>query len=142
MALSAEERLEILDLYARYCHAVDYNQHDDWAACIAVGGTLRFDIPGGGPNLEGPDSFREYSHAGAERLRNVRHWTTNYVIDETAEGARGACYLALFDVTKTPRTVSLSGRYEDTLVKEGGRWKFKSRLLHLDQVPALAASGD
>jgi hypothetical protein len=31
-----------------------------------------------------------------------------------------------------PLTVTLAGRYEDRIVRHGGRWRFRTRAVHFD----------
>jgi hypothetical protein len=61
-----------------------------------------------------------------------RHWTGNLVFSGTQGGARGQCYLQVILVNEEPSTIGATGRYEDSLVKEKGQWKFSSRLLTMD----------
>lgn len=57
-----------------------------------------------------------------------RHVYTNLRITPTTEGARGFVYFNQLDVRTRPPTNTVSGIYEDTLVKTADGWRFKKRV--------------
>ncbi len=57
-----------------------------------------------------------------------RHIYTNLRITPAPEGARGFVYFNGLDVSTKPPTNTVSGIYEDTLVKTPDGWRFKKRV--------------
>lgn len=131
--LEIVDRLEILDLYARYNHAIDAGSGDAWRACFAEDGFLS--LP-----------YRNVVHRGDAALRRTaeefpaktegrgRHVVTNIALSPSREGVSGLAYLALIrgGWGETPPVIELTGRYHDLLVRESGRWCFASRVLEAD----------
>lgn len=83
---------------------------------------------------------------GAERLAamaagfhefngiNARHVYTNLRITPTPDGARGFVYFTQLDVSTLPPTTTVTGIYEDTLVKTADGWRFRKRV-HTHDAP-------
>ena len=63
-----------------------------------------------------------------------RHVYTNLRITPTPDGARGFVYFNQLDVSTLPPTTSVTGIYEDTLVKTADGWRFKKRV-HTHDAP-------
>lgn len=119
MSLSAEDRVAIVELVATYNHAIDGHDGEAWAATFTADGV--FEVTGRDA-VEGRAALVamvEDQDAGSE----VRHWTTNFVIDAEGEGASLRCDLALLRGS----SVLLTGRYEDQLVRGDGGWRFTRR---------------
>ena len=127
MPLTADDRLDILDLLARYNHAIDDADTDAWLACWTDDGVYEF-----------PPDRR---HAGREELRAAaetraadasrpasRHWLNSIVIEGDGDAARVTCYLALVRPEMPPR-INHTGRYDLEARKVGGQWKFCRRTL-------------
>ena len=57
-----------------------------------------------------------------------RHVYTNLRITPSPEGAHGFVYFNQLDVSTKPPTTTVSGIYEDTLVKTAQGWRFKKRV--------------
>ena len=129
--LTSEDHLEIESLYARYNNAILEADGPAWADCFTNEATF---------------SNRQGSHAGRAELirygnefsqaRNARYWINNLVIEPSAEGASGSCYLIILHVAGPPEPVriSLTGLYTDSLIKVEGHWKFASRHIARDLV--------
>ena len=83
---------------------------------------------------------------GADRLASMasgfrevfgtsqRHVYTNLRITPTPDGARGFVYFNQLDVSTLPPTTTVTGIYEDTLVKTADGWRFKKRV-HTHDAP-------
>jgi hypothetical protein len=54
------------------------------------------------------------------------------VIEPTSDGAKGSCYLLLFNARNIPATITETSIYDDTLVKTAQGWKFKKRIVWRD----------
>ena len=63
-----------------------------------------------------------------------RHVYTNLRITPTPDGARGFVYFNQLDVSTLPPTTTVTGIYEDTLVKTADGWRFKKRV-HTHDAP-------
>ncbi len=120
MGLTAQDRLEILELLARYAHATDRVDAVARADVFTDDGV--FDASG--PALHGRDAL-----LNAKRPANaadLRHWVNNSVIEGEGDTARAVTYLAVID-TAEPLQIWLTGVYYDTLRKLDGRWRFAYR---------------
>ena len=60
------------------------------------------------------------------------------MITPTADGARGTCYLVVFNVNT--RGLMVTGRYQDTLKKDLKGWRFSSSHLTIE-TPTTGESG-
>ena len=122
--LPTEDALAIQQLYARYNHAIDSGKGDAWAACFTADGT--FSSASG--NFAGTEQLAGFGTAFALRLK-ARHWTNNLVIEPTAGGASGSCYLMLLRLgnVEKPTSILTTAIYTDTLTKSAGEWKFATR---------------
>lgn len=125
MALDAADRLEILDLYARYGFAFDAAEAEEWASLFAADG--RFIRPGQ-PDLQGPEDLAALCRGRATSTPGIRHFTANVTIAPSAGGARGRAYVIVLrmDDDGSVRLYTL-GCYEDELVKLAQGWRFQSR---------------
>lgn len=119
MPLTAEDRLEIQDLIARYNHAIDGGSPEDWAATFAPDGTFE----SRGEVHAGTDALLAFARGFQERMAGATHWNNNLVIEGDGDEARSACYLML----RRGGEVISEAKYEDTLRKVDGRWRFTSR---------------
>ena len=130
MALSAEDQLEIQQLYARYNHSIDRGRSDDWAACFIADGV--FSSSGAG-EFTGRDALAAFAKGFAERMK-ARHWTNNLVIEETPNGAKGSCYLILYALggKESPANVLTTGSYDDELARTVDGWRFTRRTVTPD----------
>ena len=128
--LSADDRLAIAEIMAVYCRAIDSGRWDDLPALFTEDCKLDFGSLMG--LFEGRDGVRRF----AETLQGIglfmRHYTTNLLITGDGERARSESYVLA--VTGAPGSSSqTTGRYEDELVKVGGRWRIRVRRAILDQ---------
>ena len=85
--------------------------------------------------LEGTERLSSMASGFREALGYTqRHVYTNLRITPTPEGARGFVYFNQLDVSTLPPTTSVTGIYEDTLVKTADGWRFKKRV-HTHDAP-------
>ena len=173
-ALTAQDYIDIEQLYVAYTHAIDFGDPEGhaYAAVFVPDGVFALVIrkpntpAGSGSATSGPSPCPTTApwHAGeravirgsipdgdgsdvciatlngADDLANMakgfhtaffpntRHIYTNLRITPTAEGAHGFVYFNQLDVSTKPPTTTVSGVYEDTLVKTADGWRFKKRV--------------
>ncbi len=124
-SLSADDVAEIHALYADYNLLLDAGNSRGWADTFTEDGT--FNTSEGRAALI---AFADNFHASNP---NTRHWNSNIRITPTPEGAAGTAYLILWDVGARPQSISLTGTYQDTLVKTEDGWRFESRRVQIDR---------
>ncbi len=127
--LSSDDRLAITEIMATYCHAIDLGRWDDLPALFTEDCRLDFGTLMG--VFEGTAGVRRF----ADTLRGIgifmRHYTTNLIIRGDGERAHAESYVLA--ITGAPgSSMPTTGRYEDELVKVGGRWRIRVRRAILD----------
>ena len=132
MVLSSADRVEILDLIARYNHAIDRSDGPAWAATFVEDGL--FEGSAGVP-VRGRRALEEFAASGHSRRGAVRHLTDNVLIDGDGDRATLTAYLAMFRVGSGLPELVRTGVYRDTLRRVDGRWKFAHRKFHIDVAP-------
>ena len=129
--LSADDRLDIMDLIARYAHTLDSGDLDGYVNNFAPDAVL-FE------RHQGREAIREYvamlmreGRAGPLPNGDVayRHFVGQATIDGAGDQARVHSYLLWVNMGSDP-PVSAAAEYFDTCVKLDGRWYFKQRVLH------------
>ena len=124
MPLSAADRLEILELAARYNHAIDHRRGEEWADVFTADGQL---ITDGTVRAAGREGLLEHIRRAQASGQKVRHWICNAVIDGDGDLAHLMMYVLAYVFTDGNITPTIMGQYDDDLVREGGRWKFRTR---------------
>jgi len=127
-ALTAQDLVEIQQLYAKYNWALDSGDAEGYASTFTPDGVFN--------NNAGHDAivkFAETFHGGLGG--HVRHWNTNLMILPTPDGASGQVYLVLVDFGTKPATIATSASYSDELVKTAQGWRFKKRATKGDVPP-------
>lgn len=127
--LTADDLVEIQQLYAKYNWALDSGDSEGYAATFTPDGVFN--------NNAGHDAivkFADTFHAGLGA--HVRHWNTNLLITPSPDGAHGQVYLVLVDFGTKPATIVTSASYSDDLVKVAQGWRFKKRATKGDTAPA------
>ena len=124
-SLTAQDYVEIQQLYARYNHIIDSGDIEGYVALYTPDGSFN-----NNSGQEGLRTFMKNRNGGTRR-----HWNTNLVITPTPEGAKGAVYLMFVDVGMKPPAITGAGRYEDSLIKTAQGWRFKQRRTFPDPAP-------
>ena len=131
--LSAQEFFEIGNLYSRYNLCSDLGDSDGYADCFTADGTL--DLMPHELRIEGRAALHEHKVRDlAARQGYRRHWNGNLFLEKRADGSvRGRCYLMAFNGrTGELPGIADCGVYEDDIVRDGGAWRFRRRLLTMD----------
>jgi hypothetical protein len=128
--LGAVGRLDILDLFARYCHAVDHNDADGWASLFMQQGV--FEVVGI-LRLEGHDQLRTMPGVVNQQGGGKwRHQITNVVINDGG-GPDAACvraYGLVTDWRDGGKPVSFTD-YEIKLRRLKCGWRIQTLVAHL-----------
>src|SRR5215831_7263916 len=100
--LAPQDYLEIQQLYAAYSHALDKAEGDRFAATFTADGEFTRGRPAGRGSedrtpLKGVEALTRMGSVGGGR-----HFTANLTVTPTLDGARGSCYLLLFDARNVP----------------------------------------
>ena len=130
--LTAQDYIEIQQLYANYAHALDKGQGERFAATFTPDGEFTRGRPAGRAAeartpLKGTEGLIKMGSTGGGR-----HFTVDLVVTPTPEGANGSCYLLLFNARNVPATITETAIYEDTLVRTREGWRFKTRIVWRD----------
>lgn len=139
MPLSVEDHIAIQQLVARYSHAIDSGDGAAYADTYVDDGVL----DAGLLQVEGRDALRAFGDSFARSVHAPRHVASNLVVDGDGDRAEVRAYVQLHVLAGDPprHEVSASGIYHDTLVKEGGQWRFVRRTFAIDtDVPAPGAT--
>jgi hypothetical protein len=132
--LTAQDRDEIQELYARYNQGTDF---DDVATFMSIWTDDAVFKPS--PKLEftGRKAIEDWrTTANAARKKSNapprRHFNSSLIITPTPEGARGRNYFLLMDVGGKEPRIYASGIHDDTFVKTASGWRIKMRVDHND----------
>jgi hypothetical protein len=126
--LTADDYVEIQQLYANYAHALDKGEGERFASTFVLDGEFTGGRgPGRGSEVRSQDALLKMGSRGGGR-----HFTANLVITPTPEGAKGSVYLLLFNERSIPATIVETAIYDDVLVKTPQGWRFKKRVVWRD----------
>jgi 3-phenylpropionate/cinnamic acid dioxygenase small subunit len=129
--LSADDYIEIQQLYANYAHGLDEGKADLFTGAFLDDGEFTGQhMPGqpARPPTKGKDALARMGGRGGGN----RHFVSNLSITRTPEGANASAYFIQFNTKTNPASLVLLAVYEDTLVKTPQGWKFKSRKVWRD----------
>ncbi|HEY4409400.1 MAG TPA: nuclear transport factor 2 family protein [Acidimicrobiia bacterium] len=125
-SLDVADRLDILDLYARYSVLFDTGQAEAWADLFTPDGTF---LIVGGPSLYGRGELAPFAERRYQDTPGIRHIVSNVIVEPAADGARGSAYVVVLggvdDGTET-QILTLGG-YDDRLARTEAGWRFESR---------------
>ncbi len=129
MPLSIEDELDIMDVLARYNHAIDGGDAEAWADTFTADGLFE----GSRDTVKGRAELLEFVRRRDPEVR-IRHWYNNVLIEGDGDDASMRVYLLSLDVSGPPKLRS-SGVYHDTLKRVDGKWKFSQRRVVPDVRP-------
>ncbi len=128
-----EEKDAIRDLLARYCFHFDAGEFEQWLELFTPDGV--FDV---GPRgcIRGQDGLRDFLRVLplVDGLPMTRHCVTNILIDVDGDRAAARSYVMVLGPGERV-AIGVAGRYEDEIVKQAGRWRFRLRKVHFDLLP-------
>jgi hypothetical protein len=132
--LSVEDRIAINDLFAKYAWALDTGDVDSLVACFTPDGVVIEEV------FEEPDRWE--GHAGIRRLgehfRNSAGFPgrQHHITQSVFQGGGDRCKARSFAFVtecrgEPPYTLRFAGYYDDEIVKAGGEWLLKQRIIRL-----------
>ena len=132
-ALSAQDNVEIQQLYARYNIAIDGGDAEAWASTFTPDGVFN--------QFVGHDALAGFVKMWREKLNGAtrKHWNSNLQISGNSKEASGFVYLMLVDFSTKPASIATTATYTDRLVKTKDGWRFAKRTTKGDSVPASPA---
>ena len=129
--LSAEDRLDIMDLIARYASTLDAGDLDGYVNNFAPDAVLFAEHHGRAAIREYVAMLMREGRAGPLPSGDVayRHFVGSPTIDGEGDRATVHSYLLWVNMGSEP-PVSAAAEYRDECVKRDGEWFFQSRVLH------------
>jgi hypothetical protein len=129
--LSADDRLDIMELPGRYADALDRLRPDDLHAVFTDDAV--WEVVGGGLRLEGLDAIKAFM--GRPDVHPGAHLMTNVYIDTVMADAAGdpivhLCSRGVYPVGPSDRknpTAVFYGRYDDDVVRTDAGWRIRHR---------------
>jgi hypothetical protein len=127
--LSAQDNVEIQQLYARYNIAIDAGDAEGYAATFTPDGIFN--------QFVGHDALVNFAKMWREKLNGAtrKHWNNNLQISGNSKEASGFVYLMLLDIGTKPASILTTGTYTDSLVKTKDGWRFTKRTTKADISP-------
>lgn len=131
--LTAEDRLAIGELLARFCHASDYADYDTLAGLFAEDVTTEIVGLGTFPGLEW--QVRHARDSASWTDGQNRHAVTNLWIEPEGDGAVAHYFLINLVSGASPGEARLmtTGRFDDHVVRTAAGWLIARRRFTPDQ---------
>lgn len=133
-SISLDDRMEIAELYARYCLLADRADAKNWPRCFTEDGTFRPTVgPEPGRTYRGREELSAFIVNSTRFPLRTRHWSTGLILRSNGDVIRGTTYAFLLRaVGENDPQIYKSLVYSDQLKKEDGAWKFFERLPSAD----------
>jgi uncharacterized protein (TIGR02246 family) len=125
-----EDKAEIERLLLDYGRHLDARDFAGYSSLFAKDG----EWVGGFGTVAGPaniKAFMEKAMPGENKAKNY-HLLSNFVVTVNGDTATAWSRWAFVTPGQQGAVISQAGRYDDTLVREGGRWRFKKRMASND----------
>lgn len=124
-----EDHIEIERLLMQYGAALDSRDFDAYSQLFASSGIWQ----GGLGSFQGPEAIKAgmlkaFGAPGAPPPTGTFHLLTNPIIEVQGDHATAASRWTFWRMIDGKPVVQLAGRYDDTLIREKGRWKFLKRV--------------
>lgn len=131
MSIPVEDRVQILDLFARYCRGLDIQRREEFLDTFWDDGILNSSLLGGefvgrGGIADWYD--RVHSQDEFQALLGGQHRTANVIFDKvTPDKAVVWCQFQLLTKLDGVPQVAAYGEYHDVVQKRDGEWRFGRR---------------
>ena len=126
-----EDKEEIQNLLLDYGRHLDNRDFAAYSALFASDG----EWIGGFGSVKGPANIKAFMEKNMGTQPNVAknyHLLSNFVITVNGDTATAWSRWAFVVPGERGATIAQAGRYDDTLVRENGRWRFKRRVASND----------
>ena len=133
-----EDKEEIQNLLLDYGRHLDSRDLAAYSRLFAADG----EWVGGFGKVAGPaniQAFMEKTMGTGPNRGNNYHLLSNFVITVNGDTATAWSRWAFVVPGERGAAISQAGRYDDTLVRENGRWRFKRRVASNDTPPPAPA---
>ncbi len=127
MPLTAADKVEIVELMARFCHAYDVRDGAAFADALTDAGV--FD--GRRAHRSGRDALTKQPEGLPDHMRGMQIWTSNHVIEGDGDSAQLTCYFIVFLRGRELRAEG-KGTYRCGLRKHDSKWLFSHVETFLD----------
>jgi len=146
LRVSADVQIEVANLYSSYASALDDGPLEDWPQhftdqCIyqiISRENIERDLPLAIMRCESRAMLEDRVTAVRETMlyepRYLRHHITNIAICRDDDGylTASANFSVIEVLTESLPRIAMTGRYSDEIEREGGHWKFRSKLCIYD----------
>lgn len=130
--VDAATRVELLDLYGRYAHAIDAGDGQRWTQCWVPDAEF---VPGVGARTAGRPiighaalaAFAAFAAERPDGYPRARILTTNHTFVDAEDHIVGTCYGLVIDVSGDGPQLRAHVVYHDEIVRHRGRWRFRAR---------------
>lgn len=122
-----EDHIAIRELAARYNRAFDYGNPEAWVECFTEDGSFEM---GSKKLAAGSTDLLAFAKKMIPTMK-VKHCTTDAIVEVDGDTGTHDAYLILVDCGDKVSVVN-SGRYIDAVVRVNGQWKFKQRVVDID----------
>ena len=129
-----EDKEEIQRLLLEYGRTLDARDFAGYSALFAKDG----EWVGGFGSVTGPANIKAFMEKNMGTQPNTaknHHLLSNFVITVSGDTATAWSRWAFVVPGAQGATIAQAGRYDDTLVRENGRWRFKKRVASNDTAP-------
>jgi uncharacterized protein (TIGR02246 family) len=126
-----EDKEEIQNLLLEYGRSLDARDFAAYSALFAKDG----EWVGGFGSVTGPANIKAFMEKNMGTQPNVAknyHLLSNFVITVNGDSATAWSRWAFVVPGERGAAISQAGRYDDTLVRENGHWRFKKRVASND----------
>jgi ketosteroid isomerase-like protein len=128
MPVSLQDRLELLEIEARFDWFIDTGDIDGWVDHFTEDGVFEASY--------GTAHGRDELHRFMEKLesgfsKGKRHVSANHVVEGDGQEARVSGYLVVFEREQAPHVVA-TGTYVNTYRRTDSGWKVAHRKLDID----------
>ena len=122
--INTNDRLEIIELFARYSWAIDTGDAEAYASVFVGDGIMQ----GGTRKFQGTEELKKFVGLIFNTETRTQHWTTNHILTPSKSGCSVISYLVEFKAHSQDRSeVAVVGCYKDDLTRTEYGWRFVHR---------------
>ena len=132
--ITLEDRFAIQDLLARYAWSLDTGDVDGLVACFTPDARMVEEVFEDADIWEGHDGIRRISehYRNAVNFPGRQHHTSQLLVEGDTDDCRARSFAFVTECHgEPPYLLRFAGYYTDHIVKTGGQWLFKERIIRL-----------